>query len=75
MGNLSRTTIDDIYICNIKVTKVRYHWLLLLEQFRFCETHFTTYPRFVADQSAMTPFLGGIDLSSVYTLHVWVIDI
>ena len=25
----------------------------------FCDTHFTTYQRFVADQSAISPFLGG----------------
>jgi len=41
------------------VTKILYHRLLLLEQFRFCETYFTTYQRFVADQSANTPSLGG----------------
>ena len=41
------------------MTKILYHWLLLLEQFRFCETYFTTYQRFVADQSANTPSLGG----------------
>ena len=44
---------------NIKVTKILYHWFLLLDQFRFCETYFTTYQRFVADQSAISPFLGG----------------
>jgi len=37
-----------------------YDWFLLLDQFRFCETHFTTCQRFVADQSAISPFLGGI---------------
>ena len=37
---------------NMKVTKILYHWFLLLDQFRFCETHFTTYQRFVADRSA-----------------------
>ena len=36
-----------------------YRWLLLFYQFCFCETHFTTYQRFVADQSAISPFLGG----------------
>jgi len=46
------------------VTKILYHWILLLDQFRFCETHFTTYQRFVADQSAISPFLGGVSLSS-----------
>jgi len=30
------------------VTKILYHWFLLLDQFRFCETHFTTYQQFVA---------------------------
>jgi len=32
---------------NIKVTTILYHWLLILDQFHFCETHFTTY-QFVA---------------------------
>ena len=43
----------------MKVTKILYHRLLSLDQFRFCETHFTTYPRFVANKSAISPFLGG----------------
>jgi len=40
------------------VAKIWYSWPLLLDQFRFCETHFTTW--FVADQSAIkfSPFLG-----------------
>ena len=33
-----------------------------MDRFRFCETHFTTYQRFVADQSAISPFLGGLFL-------------
>jgi len=37
-----------------------YRWLSLLDQFRFCETHFTTYQQFVANHSAISPFLGGI---------------
>jgi len=44
------------------VTKILYHWILLLDRFRFCETHFTTYQRFVADRSAISPFLGGMHL-------------
>ena len=44
---------------NIKVTKILYYRFLLLDQFRFGETHFTTHPRFVADGSAISPFLGG----------------
>jgi len=44
---------------NIKVTDILYYWFLLLDQFRFCETHFTTYQRFVTNQSAISPFLGG----------------
>jgi len=36
-----------------------YHWFLLLDQFCFCEIHFTTYQRFVAVHSAISPFLGG----------------
>jgi len=48
---------------NIKVIKVLYHWFLLLDQFRFCETRFTTNQGFVAEQSAISPFLGGIGVS------------
>jgi len=44
---------------SIKETKILYHWKLLLYQFRFCETHFTTYQRFVADQNTISAFLGG----------------
>ena len=43
-----------------KVTKILYHWFLLLDWFRFWETHFTTYQWFVADQSAIIPSLGGV---------------
>ena len=51
------------------MTKILYHWLLLLDLFRFCEAHFTTYQRFVADQShgAISPFLGG--LSMILCIH------
>jgi len=44
----------------MKVTKILYHWFLLLDQIRFCETHFTAYQQFLADQSAISPFLGGL---------------
>jgi hypothetical protein len=47
---------------NIKVTQILYHWFLLLDWFRFWETHFTTYQRFVADQSVISPSLGGYAL-------------
>jgi len=38
----------------IKVIKILYNLSLLLDQLRFCETHFTTYQRFVDDQSAIS---------------------
>ena len=41
------------------MTEILYHWFLLLDQFHFCATHITTYQRFVADHSAIGPFLGG----------------
>jgi len=44
---------------NVQVTKILYHLFLLLDWFRFWETHFTTYQQFVADQSAISPSLGG----------------
>ena len=57
--------INDTYIphlnIDIKLTKILYYSLLLLDRFRFCEIYFTTYQRFVADQSAISPFLGGFD--------------
>jgi len=40
-----------------------YHWFLLLDRFHFCETRFTTHQRFVSDQSAISPFLGGYGIS------------
>ena len=36
----------------MKVTKILYNWVDLLDWFRFAETHFTTY-QFVADQSSL----------------------
>jgi len=44
---------------DLKVTKILYHCFLLLDWFRFWETHLTTYQRFVAGQSAIIPSLGG----------------
>ena len=44
----------------IKVTKILYYRLLLLDKFHFCGTHFTTFQRFVANTSAISLFLGGL---------------
>ena len=49
----------------IKVTKILEYNTLLLDLFRFSETYFTTYQRFVAEQSAISPFLGGLEMSEV----------
>ena len=43
-------TFIFVYICSV---------YKMLDRFRFCETYFTTHQRFVADQSAMSSFLGG----------------
>jgi len=43
----------------MKVTKILYYWFLLLDSFNFRETYFTTHQRFVANKSAISPFLGG----------------
>jgi len=43
----------------MKVTEILHHQIKLLDQYSFCETHFTTYQWFVAAQSAIFPFLGG----------------
>jgi len=37
------------------VTKILHHQLLSLDQFRFCEAHFTIYQQFVANKSAIFP--------------------
>jgi len=58
--------IETLAGFNIKVTKILYHWSLLMDQFRFCETHFTTYQGFVADQSAISPFLGGMNHVKIF---------
>ena len=55
---------------NIQVSKILYHWILLLHPFFFCETynlHFTTC---VFGQSAIFPFLGGKSLTNLCTAHL-----
>jgi len=47
-----------------------------MDQFRFCETYFTTYQRFVADQSGISPFLGGLgdvgsQIGRLYVVICW----
>jgi len=44
---------------NIKMTKILCYWYLLFDSFRSCETYFATHPQFVANKSAISPFLGG----------------
>jgi len=55
-------------ILNIKMTKILYHLYYLLDSFHFCETYFTTHPRFVANKSAISPCLGGAQDVSI-TAH------
>jgi len=57
----------------MKLTKILYHSFLLLDRFQFCETHFTTYQRLVADQSVISPFLGG--WKELYVCIVYWIEI
>ena len=56
---------------NIKVTKILYHCFLLLDWFRFWETHFTTYQRFVADQSVIISSLGGWRNRGIFAKKIW----
>jgi len=53
---------------NIKLTRILHNSFLLFDWFRFCNTHFTTY-QFVADQSAISPLLGGakFGLTRIYS--------
>jgi len=55
---------------NIKFSKILPHWFLSMDAFRFCETYLLHIKLFVGDQSAISPFLGGIlvlrDMSSHY---------
>ena len=41
------------------MTKILFYWLSLLDYFCFLESYFSTNPRFVANKSAIFPFLGG----------------
>ena len=45
---------------SIRETKILYRWFggFLLDLFRLCETHFTAYQWFMANRSAISPFLG-----------------
>ena len=54
----------------IKVTKIFHNSFLLLGPFRFCETHFPTYQRFVADPFAIFAFLCGWAKSNIS--YCWV---
>ena len=47
---------------NIEMTKILYDLYCLLDSFHFCETYFTTLPRFAANKSAISPILGDIPL-------------
>ena len=51
--------LDPRSIKTIELSHILYHSFLLLGLFRFFETHFTTY-QFVADHSAISPFLGSL---------------
>ena len=52
-----------------------YNSFLLLVRFRFCETHFTTHQRFVADRSAISPLLGGSWHTAIWLIHLWMCHI
>ena len=57
----------------VKVSKILYEWILLLNPFGFCETlylHFTTR---MFGHSAITPFLGGEGETERVCERNWVI--
>ena len=43
----------------VKVSKILYHWFLLLNPFCFVEIYYLHITTRVFDQSAISPFLGG----------------
>jgi len=45
---------------NIKVSKILYQWILLLNPFCFCETQYLNFTTPVFGHGAITPFLGGL---------------
>jgi len=45
---------------NIKVSKILYHWILLLNPFCFCETQYLHFTTRVFGHCAISPFLGGL---------------
>jgi len=45
----------------MKLSKILYHWQLLMASFRFVETYLLHIKPFVINKSAISPFLGGID--------------
>ena len=48
------------------MSKLLCHWFVSLDSFRFLRIHFTTHQLFVANTSAISPFLGGY----VYTQNI-----
>jgi len=43
-----------------KMSNILYHLFLFFGLFYFCQTHFVTHQRFVANPSAISPFLGRV---------------
>ena len=43
-----------------------YRWFLSMDLFRCCETYLLHIKLFVGSQSAISPFLGGVDISDDY---------
>jgi len=43
---------------NIILSKILYYWFLYMNSFRFCETYLLHIKLLVANQSAISPFLG-----------------
>ena len=41
------------------MSQILYHWLLLLNPFRLCETYYLHFTTRVFDHNAISPFLGG----------------
>ena len=54
---------------NIKVSKILYQWILLLNPFCFCETIYLHFTIRVFGHNAITPFLGGMQTHTECSLH------
>jgi len=58
---------------NIKMTKILYRLYYSLDSFHFCETCFTTHPRFVANKSAILHSWAAHRTHPSQRTHTWLV--